>query len=97
VNTFITLPAVPAASTASNIFGAIIIDILDYTSTTKNKTIRMLGSYDSNGTGLAILKSGLWFKTPEAVTTINLGITTGWATGSRWDLYGISNSFQTGA
>ena len=97
VNTFITFPPVPAASTASNIFGTIIIDILDYTSTSKNKTVRMLGSYDSNGTGLAVMKSALWFKNPEAINIINLGITTGWETGSRWDLYGISNSFQTGA
>jgi hypothetical protein len=96
-STFITFPAVPAASTATGIFGAIILDVLDYTSTSKNKTVRMLGSYDSNGSGLAVMKSGLWFKTPEAINTINLGITTGWAANSRWDLYGISNSPQTGA
>jgi hypothetical protein len=95
-STFITFPAVPAASTATGIFGAVIVDILDYKSTTQNKTVRMIAGYDSNGSGLAAFKSGLWFRTPEAINTINLGITTGWAAGSRWDLYGISNSPRTG-
>jgi hypothetical protein len=96
-NTFIALPAVPAATGTASVYGGLIIDILDYTSTVKNKTIKIQGSYDANGSGLAIVQSGLWFKTPEAINTINLGITTGWDANSRWDLYGVSVSNVTGA
>jgi hypothetical protein len=96
-NTYITWPVIPAASSTSNVYGYLIVDIFDYTSTTKNKTIRVSGSYDANGSGVAVYKSGIWFKTPEAISTINLGITTGWAANSRFDLYGISTSNATGA
>ena len=59
------------ASTAST-FGASIVDILDYTSTNKNKTTRALSGSDRNGSGGVELDSGLWFATPAAITSINL-------------------------
>lgn len=73
-----------------SIFGASVVDILDYTSTNKNKTTRALGGYDANGSGLSILYSGLWFKTPEAITSIKLFPNTGnFAANSSFSLYGI--------
>jgi hypothetical protein len=59
-------------STTGSIFGAAVTDVLDYTSTNKNKTIRSLAGFDGNGSGLVVLYSGLWSKTPEAVTSISI-------------------------
>jgi hypothetical protein len=71
-------------------FGAFVIDILDYTSTTKTKTVRSLNGGDSNGSGWMGLHSGLWYKTPEAITSITLISSVGnFGTNSQFALYGI--------
>jgi hypothetical protein len=49
----------PANTATANVFGTAIIDILDYRSTTKNKTVRVLGGYDLNGSGQILLSSGV--------------------------------------
>ena len=59
-------------SLAANVFGAGIVDILNYASTSINKTIRSLAGYDQNGSGLVVLYSGVWSKTPEAITSISI-------------------------
>ena len=97
-NTYISLPPMPANNATASIYGFQIIDILDYTSTTKSKTIKILSGYDANGTGNCFYGGGLWYNTPAAIHTINFGITTGWASGTRFDLYGITNNpIATGA
>lgn len=52
---------------ATNLWGPSIVDILDYSNTTKNKTVRILGGTDSNNTGTVPgyigLYSGLWMST----------------------------------
>lgn len=58
---------------ASGVFGVQIIDILDYTSTSKTKTTRALEGYDNNGSGAIFLRSGLWYATPAAITSITVG------------------------
>lgn len=68
--------------------GASIIDILDYTDTNKNKTVRSLTGYDANGSGYITLSSGLWFATPAAVTSIKISLTT-ISQYSSFALYGI--------
>jgi hypothetical protein len=82
-----------ATGLSSNIFGAFITDILDYTSTSKNKTIRNLGGYDANGSGIVELDSALWFTTPAAITsiTLNSGSGTGFEQYSTFALYGIKD------
>jgi hypothetical protein len=55
----------------TNIFGVAVIDILDYTNTSKYKTTRSLLGYDANGSGGVELDSGLWQST-AAVTQIDL-------------------------
>lgn len=72
-------------------FGVGVIDILDYTSTNKNKTVRSLTGYDANGGGGVGLISGLWFKTPEAITsiTLNQGNSGNFQQYSSFALYGI--------
>ena len=51
--------------------GVGIIDIIDYASTSKNKTCRSIGGLDNNGSGLMRLFSGLWMST-AAVTSITV-------------------------
>lgn len=77
-------------STTADIFTGIVVDILDYTSTNKNKTLRSLGGQDLNGSGSIEFASNLWFKTPEAITSIKMihnGV--GFAQYSHFALYGI--------
>jgi hypothetical protein len=67
-----------------------ICDVLDYQSTSKNKTIRSLGGTDRNGSGYVTFYSGLWFKTPEAISTITLTTAAGnFNQYSSFALYGI--------
>lgn len=81
------------ASAGASMFGAGVIDILDYTSTNKTKTIRTLSGADINGAGGDLrFSSGLWFKTPEAITSIVLyanGGSSDFVTNSSFALYGI--------
>jgi hypothetical protein len=76
-------------------FGAGIIDILDYTSTSKNKTLRVFAGKDNNGTfnsegGGVQVASGLYFATPAAVTTVTLIAENGnWQQYSTAALYGV--------
>jgi hypothetical protein len=74
----------------SSSFGGVVMDILDYTSTNKNKTVRSLGGFDRNGGGIITLSSSLWFKTPEAITSIRLKPqSSSWTQYSSFALYGI--------
>ena len=88
--------SIPTATELSNVFGSIITDISDYTSTTKNKTIRSISGYDKNGGGSIMISSGCWYNT-SAVTSITTYQTAGNAQYSRIDLYGITSSNLTGA
>jgi hypothetical protein len=86
-----------AASAPTGAFGCIVIDILDYANTSKNKTMRSIGGFDNNGNGTATLMSGLWMNT-SAITALEIGPFTGASVaGSRIDLYGITSSQVTGA
>jgi hypothetical protein len=63
-----------SSSATANIFGALVLDVLDYANTNKYKTLRNLGGMDINGTtagygGRIGLISGLWQST-SAVTSI---------------------------
>jgi len=88
-------PDMAADSASANIYGVAIIDILDYTSTTKTKTFRCLAGNDRNGSGAVGLNSGLWLKSPiETVTNITLGgrYGSGFISGSHFALYGIKSA-----
>lgn len=56
---------------SSNTFSAHIVDILDYASTNKYKTVKTVCGYDGNGFGECHINSGIWFST-SAITSINL-------------------------
>jgi hypothetical protein len=74
---------------SSSVFGVAVYDFLDYSNTNKFTTIRGLGGFDNNGSGLLGLTSGLWRNT-NAVTSIKM-FTTGTTTAqySHFALYGI--------
>lgn len=77
------------SNTTAQIFGAVVIDILDYASSTKNTTVRCLGGWDANGSGEIILNSSLWIDT-DAITDIEVesgGDT--WSQHTTFALYGI--------
>jgi hypothetical protein len=67
-----------------------IFDILDYTDTNKNTTVRGLAGFDANGSGSIYLQSNLWRNT-AAVNRIDLtcgGVKT-WNAYTQAALYGI--------
>jgi hypothetical protein len=91
VSSGVTGPSSTSISVASNA-GLLpnslsILDILDYTNTSKNKTTRSISGWDNNSSGYIDFESGLWFATPVAITRIDLF--QAWATGSTASLYGI--------
>jgi hypothetical protein len=53
-------------------FGAGVIDILDYASANKNKTVRGLIGVDENGAGRIGLGSGLWQNSSTAISSISI-------------------------
>jgi hypothetical protein len=75
--------------TGTSIYGAAVIDILDYKDTTKYKTVRALDGHDSNGSGYVHFESGLWMST-SAISSIKF-YTAGnvYAQYSQFALYGI--------
>ena len=62
---------VSAATSTASVFGAAVIDVLDYANTNKYKTTRSLAGYDGNGSGYICLNSGLWMNT-NAITTLTI-------------------------
>ena len=78
-------------SSTTSMFGASVIDILDYTSTNKNKTLRSLSGIDMNGSGAVTFNSGLWFATPAAINSITVVNDSGsnFVQHSSFALYGI--------
>jgi hypothetical protein len=76
---------ITAATFAANAFGALVIDILEPYSTTKNKTVRSFGGNQ----GQISLFSGHRRNT-ESTTSISLiAATNSFVAGSRFSLYGI--------
>jgi hypothetical protein len=92
-NTFMYLPsASPDALDTSGMFGAGIIDILDYTNTNKNTTVRALSGYDDNGSGgyrRVVLSSSLWLNT-AAVTSITFSNSANLAAATSFALFGVN-------
>ena len=77
----------PGATSTASSFGAIVLDILDPYSTTKNKTVRYLGG--STSLAEIFIGSGARFNT-ETTNTISLtGGVGSFISGSRFSIYGI--------
>lgn len=92
----VALSSFPFLGTNVNVGGtqpaAGIVDIHDYASTTKNKTIRSFAGSDMNGSGEIKLASSLWNST-SAVNSVTI-FTAGdnFATGTTIALYGIKGA-----
>lgn len=84
----------PLADQTANTHGVLIIDIHDYSSTTKYKTIRDFCGIDNNNSpagspGCVNLGSGLWENT-NAVTSVTItGLGINFTTTSTFALYGM--------
>lgn len=81
------------AGSGTNLFGAGIMDIVDYTSTSKYKTVKMFGGQNANSSSTSYemaISSGLWTST-SAITSMTFGSGyTSFAAGSTFSLYGVS-------
>ena len=83
---------IAAASSSASIFGVLVVDVLDYLNTNKNKVPRILAGYDRNGGGIIALTSGLWRNT-AAIDRIDLIPGSGnFAQYSQFALYGIKGA-----
>jgi hypothetical protein len=83
--------ASPDGGNASGLFGAAVIDILDYTNTSKNRVVRALSGFDDNGAASyrrVVFSSSLWLNT-AALTSIRFVTSANIAAGSTFALYGI--------
>lgn len=89
---YIAQGAIPAAGNTSGIFGTAVVDILDYTNTSKNKVVRTLSGFDANGSGEIMFDSLLWINT-GAINQITMEVyTTNFAQYSQIALYGIKGA-----
>ncbi len=82
-----------AANATSQIFGAGVSDILDYSNTNKYKTVRSIGGTDQNGSGQVYFSSNLWRDT-SAISSIYIYNQDGnnIAQYSHFALYGIKGA-----
>lgn len=89
----------PAALESANIYSVAIVDIFDYSNTTKAKTLKSIHGYDNNnGTRNqnAWLGSGTW-NNLAAINSITILSNGPFSSDSRFSLYGIPNAIATGA
>ena len=78
----------------AGIFGASIVDVHDYASTSKYKTLRAFAGSDRNAADTTYrmqISSGLWQST-SAITSITLGCGANFASGTVFSLYGIKGA-----
>jgi hypothetical protein len=94
------ISSVGGTDTANALFGQnsthwsiTILDLLDYTSTNKNRVYRALNGTDQNGSGIIHLFSGL-DTTTTATNSITITVTAGgtWSQYSHFALYGIKGA-----
>lgn len=90
----VTMNLLPTQNEDYDYFAGSVIDILDFSSTNKNTTIRALGGYAASLWGGIYMRGGAWFNT-NAVTSITLTPTAEppntvqFRAESRFSLYGV--------
>jgi hypothetical protein len=84
---------ITGASASSNMMGAAIIDIIDYASANKYKTIKHFGGADRNTAGSIRIQSNLWLNT-SAINSITITSyrSANWTNTSTFALYGIKGA-----
>jgi hypothetical protein len=88
-NSFIAMGDMPTSGMLASTFATYITDILDYTNTNKNKTLKTLSGFDRNGAGLTLLTSGVWLNTNAVSTVTLIPYGANFAQYSSFALYGI--------
>jgi hypothetical protein len=83
-----TIGGEPGSTVTSNVFGGLVLDILDYTNTNKTKVMRYFAGWDANGSGEILLGSANTAVT-SALTSISLTTDGNFAQYSHFALYGI--------
>jgi hypothetical protein len=84
-----------AGGTVTTVWSSGIMDILDYASTTKNKTVRCLCGSNASGStaggyaSAVLLNSGVWANNTTAISTLTFKANGNFAVGSSFALYGI--------
>ena len=89
----VTAPQVGLATRNSDTaLGVSIIDIHDYASTSKYKTVRVFNGADRNGAGSVQLQSGLWMSTSAISSIAIINFNGNFKTNSTFALYGIKGA-----
>ena len=78
----------PDSTDAANIFGSAIVDVLDFSSTSKNTTFRWLWGMNGADTHVG-LGSGLWNSTSAVTSISTFPFSSTFVAGSRFSLYGV--------
>lgn len=90
--TYSQLSYFPNNLVTTGVFGAAIIDIHDYASSSRYKTVRCFGGDDRNGGGYVGVYSGLWMST-SVISSLQMTHGDGdWLAGSVFSLYGIKGA-----
>lgn len=82
----------PNGAVNSNYFATTVIDIPDYASTTKGKIMKAHFGFNVSAAGSYYqFRSGSWFATPAAISTITLSVNGGYnfTSGTTFALYGV--------
>lgn len=79
-------------ASATSVFGAFVMDILDYKNTNKYKTVRSASGADNNGSGFFQLFSGLWMSTSAVDRVTLIPGSNNFAQYSTVALYGIKEA-----
>ncbi|NDF98324.1 MAG: hypothetical protein EB101_05255 [Chitinophagia bacterium] len=82
---------ISAATATTGIFGAFVMDILDYSNTNKYKTVRTIAGVDLNGGGGWAAHTSNGWRSTSAITKISFleQANYGWIANSQFALYGI--------
>jgi hypothetical protein len=92
-NTRIDIPRTAASGSGSSslIYGATVVDILDYTSTNKLHAIRVSNGFETNSQGQIYITSGFHTTDTAAITSLTFSLETGsnYRQYSQFALYGI--------
>lgn len=79
----------PSDAMTASVYGGLILDVLDYASTSKYKTMEGFTGVDVNGSGSSNIVSGLWQST-SAITSITfVAEAAAFKVGTSFALYGI--------
>ena len=84
----IYLSDIAGGGATANAFSSFIVDVLDFSSGVKNKTVRTFGGTNA-GYNWVALSSGQWLSTNPATSITIFDSLGNFVTGSRFSLYGV--------